>query len=446
MTKTSPIVRFAPSPTGKLHVGNIRTALLNWLFARKHGGTFILRLDDTDVERSREEYVDAIRADLAWLGMDIDDEFRQSARFDKYNAAAEKLKTMGRLYPCYESAEELEVKRKLQLARHQPPVYDRAALNLSDEDRAKLEAEGRRPHWRFKLNEGVRVEWNDLIRGETSIDMSSLSDPILIREDGSYLYMLPSVVDDIEWKITHVVRGEDHVVNTAVQIQMIEALGGDKANYAHAALLSGKEGQGLSKRLGSTGVEHFKAEGIEAITLMAKLARLGTSDPVEPFSSIDPLVESFDFGKFGRATAKFDEDELKSLNAKILHQTSFDIVQDRLPVGMDEVAWNAVRANLEVLSDVETWWKVINGPVMPVVEDQGYLDTATALLPDGEWDEGSWKSWTTAVKEATGAKGKALFLPLRQALTGEGHGPEMAVLLPLIGREKVLKRLAGEAA
>lgn len=446
MTETSPIVRFAPSPTGKLHVGNIRTALLNWLFARKHGGTFILRLDDTDVERSREEYVDAIRADLAWLGMDIDDEFRQSARFDEYDAAAEKLKAMGRLYPCYESAEELEVKRKLQLARHQPPVYDRAALNLSDEDRAKLEAEGRKPHWRFKLNENVRVDWTDLIRGETSIDMSSLSDPILIREDGSYLYMLPSVVDDIERKITHVVRGEDHVVNTAVQIQMIEALGGEKANYAHAALLSGKEGQGLSKRLGSTGVEHFKAEGIEAITLMAKLARLGTSDPVEPFTSLDPLIEAFDFSRFGRATAKFDEDELKSLNAKILHQTDFEAVQGRLPEGMDEVAWNAVRANLEKLSDVGTWWNVIHGPITPVIEDQSYLQVAAGLLPDGDWDESSWKSWTTAVKDATGNKGKSLFLPLRLALTGEGHGPEMAVLLPLIGREKVLKRLAGEAA
>jgi len=446
MTETSPIVRFAPSPTGKLHVGNIRTALLNWLFARKHGGTFILRLDDTDVERSREEYVEAIRADLAWLGMDIDDEFRQSARFDKYDEAAEKLKAMGRLYPCYESAEELDVKRKLQLARHQPPVYDRAALNLSDEDHAKLEAEGRKPHWRFKLNEGVRVEWNDLIRGDTSIDMSSLSDPILIREDGSYLYMLPSVVDDIEWNITHVVRGEDHVVNTAVQIQMIEALDGGKANYAHAALLSGKEGQGLSKRLGSTGVEHFKTEGVEAITLMAKLARLGTSDPVEPFTSLVPLIDSFDFGKFGRATAKFDEDELKSLNAKILHETAFESVQDRLPEGMDEAAWNAVRANLEVLSDVNTWWAVIHGPITPVVEDMDYLQKACELLPEGVWDESSWKNWTSAVKDATGHKGKALFLPLRLALTGEGHGPEMAVLLPLIGREKVLKRLAGEAA
>ncbi|MGD8326963.1 MAG: glutamate--tRNA ligase [Sphingomonadales bacterium] len=446
MTETAPIVRFAPSPTGKLHVGNIRTALLNWLFARKHGGTFILRLDDTDIERSKEEYVEAIRADLAWLGMDVDDEFRQSERFDKYNAAAEKLKAMGRLYPCYESAEELEVKRKLQLARHQPPVYDRAALNLSDEDRAKLEAEGRKPHWRFKLDETVRVEWNDLIRGETSIDMSSLSDPILIREDGSYLYMLPSVVDDIDRNITHVVRGEDHVVNTAVQIQMIEALDGERANYAHAALLSGKEGQGLSKRLGSTGVEHFKADGIEAITLLAKLARLGTSDPVEPFTSLEPLIEGFDFSRFGRATAKFDEDELRALNAKILHQTGFEAVKGRLPAGMDEAAWVAVRANIERLSDVDGWWKVIQGPITPVVEDEVYLAKAAELLPEGAWDETSWKSWTSAVKEATGAKGKSLFLPLRLALTGEGHGPEMAVLLPLIGRERVLKRLAGEAA
>lgn len=447
MTANRPVtVRFAPSPTGRLHVGNIRTALLNWLYARKMGGQFLLRLDDTDLERSKESYAEAIRADLAWLGLHYDGEFRQSARLARYGEAVEQLREMGRLYPCYETAEELEVKRKLQLARHQPPVYDRAALKLSDEERAKLEVEGRRPHWRFKLDEGVRVGWVDMIRGETSIDMSSLSDPILIREDGSYLYMLPSVVDDIDYAITHVVRGEDHVVNTAVQIQIAEALGGERAHYAHAALLSGAEGEGLSKRIGSVGVEHFREEGVEPITIVAKLARLGTSDPVEAVASVEPLIESFDFGKFGRATARFDEVELHNLNAKIVHQLGFEAVQERLPAGMDKTAWEAVRPNLTKVKDAFDWWRIIQGPIAPVVEEPDYLAMARHLLPNGAWDGETWKSWTNAVKDASGRKGKALFLPLRLALTGEGHGPEMAVLLPLIGRERALARLMGEKA
>ncbi|MFZ5608605.1 MAG: glutamate--tRNA ligase [Pseudomonadota bacterium] len=442
----APTVRFAPSPTGKLHVGNIRTALLNWLFARKMGGRFLLRFDDTDTERSREEYVDAIKADLVWLGLDWDAELRQSARLARYGAAADALRAGGRLYPCYETAQELELKRRLQLARHQPPVYDRAALGLGDAERARLEGEGRRPHWRFKLDVAAPVTWHDLIRGETTIDMASLSDPVLVREDGSYLYMLPSVVDDIDTGVTHVVRGEDHVVNTAVQIQIAQALGAAPAHYAHAALLAGGQGEGLSKRIGSTGVGHFRDRGVEPIALLAKLARLGTSDPVEAVTSVAPLIAGFDFAKFGRATAKFDEDELIALNAKVIRQLPYERVRQRLPAGMGPEAWEAVRPNLMTVVQAADWWPVIAGPLAPVVTDAAYLAEARLALPGNPWGPETWKSWTEAVKARTGRKGKALYLPLRLALTGEEHGPEMAALLPLIGPERAARRLAGETA
>jgi len=445
---TAPIVRFAPSPTGRLHVGNVRTALINWLFAKGQQGKFILRIDDTDTERSTQEYEDGIRTDLTWLGLVWDDTFSQSKRFAEYDAAADKLREMGLLYPCYETADELDRKRKIALSRGRPPVYDRAALELSDEDKAKLEAEGRTPHWRFKLS-GGRVEWTDLVRGDQSIDTASLSDPILIREDGSYLYTLPSVVDDIEAKITHVVRGEDHVTNSGAQIEIFKALGGTAPDMAHTPLLIGADGQGLSKRLGSLSMGELRAQGYEPMAVSSLLAKIGTSDNVEARETLDQLVAEFDFGKIGRAPARFDEAELLSLNAAILHGLPFDAVKERLadvdPRAADEAFWTVVRENCSLLPDVASWVETVFGEITPLVdaEDKDFVATAATLLPDGDLTGESWSQWANAVKAETGRKGRGLFMTLRKALTGQEHGPDMGALLPLIGRDRALERLEG---
>ncbi|OJV31042.1 glutamate--tRNA ligase [Sphingomonas sp. 67-36] len=437
------VTRFAPSPTGRLHVGNIRTALHNWLFAQRESGRFVLRIDDTDAERSEERHVDSIRADLAWLGFTPAQEVRQSQRFALYQRRFDELVTAGRIYPAYESAQELDLKRKIQLGRGLPPVYDRAALGLTDADRAKLEAEGARPHWRFRLDHAAPIEWNDLIRGEQHFDPATMSDPVIRRADGSWLYMLPSVIDDIDLGITHVVRGEDHVSNTALQIQMFAALGAAPPAFAHEALLTGSEGK-LSKRLGSVGVDQFREAGIEPQAIRALLARLGTSDPVEPFMDVAPLIAGFDFARFGRAPARFDEAELAQLNARIVHQLPYATVADRLPAGMGEPAWEAVRPNLATVAEAADWWRVIEGPV-PVPdagEDAGYLAEAAAAAAAIDWAGDPWHALTARLKEATGRKGKALFLPLRRALTGRDHGPDMATLLPLIGRDRAIARLS----
>jgi glutamyl-tRNA synthetase len=438
------VTRFAPSPTGKLHVGNLRTALHNWLFARANGGRFLLRIDDTDRERSEEHHVDSIRADLAWMGLVPDAEERQSARFDRYEARFAELKAAGRVYPAYETAPELELKRKVLLGRGLPPVYDRAALSLSDADRAALEAEGRTPHWRFRLDHHAGIEWDDCVRGHQRFDPAALSDPVVRRGDGSWLYLLPSVIDDVDMQVSHVVRGEDHVSNTATQIQMFTALGAAPPGFAHAALLTGSEGK-LSKRLGSLGVAHFREAGIEPQALIALLARLGTSDPVEPFADPAPLIASFDFARFGRAPARFDEAELAQLNARIVHQLGFEAVADRLPEGMTAAAWEAIRPNLSTVADAADWWHVVEGPIdAPAApEDREFLDQAATLAESLDWTADPWHALTNALKTATDRKGRALFLPLRLALTGREHGPDMAALLPLIGRDRAVARLRG---
>lgn len=445
------ITRFAPSPTGNLHVGNIRTALHNWMLARKAGGRFILRIDDTDAARSREEYVEAIREDLSWLGLDADGEERQSDRLALYQSAFDALAAAGRIYPAYETAQELELKRKIQLGRGLPPIYDRAALQLSDADRAGKEAEGIAPHWRFKLDHEEPISWEDGVRGMQKFDPAQLSDPVIRRADGSWLYMLPSAVDDLAMGVTQVLRGEDHVSNTAVQIQMFTALIAAQfpaaiiPEFAHEALLVGKEGK-LSKRLGSLGCESFRERDIEPEAIIALLARLGTSQPVEPIADRALLVETFDLSTFGRAPAKFDDTELDRLNAAIVHQMDYDAVRHRLPEGMDEAGWHAVRPNLVHVSDAANWWKLVTGPIeQPKFsdEDRTFLGKASELL---DWGDDPWKSLTTALKEATDRKGKSLFLPLRQALTGMDHGPDMGELLPLIGEEEAKARLCRAAA
>jgi glutamyl-tRNA synthetase len=441
-------VRFAPSPTGRIHAGNIRTAMFNHLFARRAGGRLIFRLDDTDRERSTEEFARGIEEDLHWLGVDWADKVRQSDRFDRYAEAVEKLKASGRLYPAYETPEELELKRKRQLARGKPPVYDRAALQLAAEDRARLEAEGHKPHWRFKLAQRD-VVWDDLVRGRQHVDAVSLSDPVLVRADGTYLYTMPSVVDDIDLGITHVIRGEDHVTNTAPQIQLFEALGAEPPAFGHHNLLVGADGQALSKRDRTLSIAALREEGIEALAVASYSALIGTSDPVAPHANLDELARAFDFAKLSRAPARFDPHELRLLNAKLLHMLSFSAVAERLAamgVGGGEQFWEAVRGNLAVLGEATHWWRVVEGPLEPVIENRELCRTASDLLPPEPWDEGTWPAWSAAVKQATGAKGKALFAPLRLALTAREHGPELKVLLPLIGRARTQARLEGKTA
>ena len=434
------VTRFAPSPTGRLHVGNIRAALHNWLLARKHGGHFLLRIDDTDAARSREEFVGAIREDLAWLGLMPDGEARQSERLASYQEAFERLRGAGRVYPCYETAQELDLKRKVLLGRGLPPVYDRAALALSDDERAAREAAGVAPHWRFRLDHDERIAWDDAIRGPQHFDAALLSDPVIRRANGSWLYMLPSAIDDIAMGITHVLRGEDHVSNTAVQVQMFTALDAQPPRFAHEALLVGRDGK-LSKRLGSLSLDALREAGIEAGALVALLARLGTSQPVEPIADRQELIATFDLGHFGRAPARFEQAELERLNAAILHKTAFEDVRDRLPPGMDEAGWHAVRPNIAHLGEAADWWRLVTGPIEPTgfsPEDRAFLGEALDTLA---WADDPWHALTDALKKRTGRSGRALFLPLRRALTGMDHGPDMAELLPLIGEAEARRRL-----
>ncbi len=430
--------RFAPSPTGYIHVGNLRTALMNYLIARKAGGTFVLRIDDTDPERSKQEYVDAIQQDLEWLGLTWDRIEKQSDRIERYQDAAQKLRDMGRFYECFETPVELDLKRKKQLNKGKPPVYDRAALALSEEDKAKLRTERGDGHWRFKLDL-ERITWTDGILGDRSIDAASVSDPVLIRADGQFLYTLASVCDDIDYGITNVVRGSDHVTNTATQIQIIEALGGTVPTFAHHSLLTGPQGEALSKRLGTLALRDLRDAGVEPMALLSLMARLGSSEPVELRSTMDEITAGFDISSFGAAPTKFDEQDLYPLTAKVLHEKPLsemtnDIAAAGVPAELAERFWNVTRENITTRKDLATWWTLCAEGAEPDIaeEDKDFIPEAMALLPDGPFDDDTWKSWTTAVKEATGRKGRGLFMPLRKALTGQSHGPDMSSLMPLL--------------
>jgi glutamyl-tRNA synthetase len=451
----TPRVRFAPSPTGRLHIGNIRTAALNWLFARKHNGVFLLRLDDTDLARSTEEFAQAIRDDLTWLGLTWGEEARQRDRTARYEAAAEVLKERGALYPCFETEAELDRRRKRQLAMHRPPIYDRAALKLSKVDVAAKLAAGEKPHWRFRLPntsgatnlapEPTLVSWNDLIRGDQSVDLGSLSDPVLIREDGTFLYTFTSVVDDADFAITHIVRGEDHVTNTGVQMAIFEALGATPPAFGHHSLLVGADGHALSKRLGALSVQSFRDDGLEPMAVLCHAALIGTSEAIEPLKSHDELAERLDFSKISTAPGRFDLAELKTLNGKLLHMLDYADVAERLAdlgVGGGEEFWHAVRGNLGVLADARAWWDVVAHDMEPVIEDAKIVAAGAATLPEEPWSDATWAVWSKAVKSATGAKGRALFHPLRLALTGREDGPDFKSLLPLLGRKVCRDRLS----
>ncbi|MGE8125948.1 glutamate--tRNA ligase [Methylobacterium sp. NPDC080182] len=444
------LVRFAPSPTGYLHIGNARPALLNALFARRTGGRFLLRLDDTDAERSTEAFAQAIGEDLAWLGIVPDLFARQSDRTAQHDAAAGRLRAAGRLYPCYETPEELERRRRRQLGRGQPPIYDRAALRLTAEERAALEAEGRRPHWRFLL-EARTVGWDDLVRGPAHVDCASLSDPVLIRADGSYLYTLPSVVDDADLGITHVIRGEDHVTNTGVQVQIFEALGAPVPVFGHHNLLTTADGEGLSKRLGHLSLRGLREAGYEPAAVRSLAVLTGSAESVRAVPDLDTLASLVDLGEISRAPARFDPAELDGLNTRLVHAMPYAEAATRLaalgiPEDRAEAFWIAVRANLGRVAEAADWWRVVAGPVEPVLTEPAVIAAARETLPPEPFDPETWKAWTTEIRTRTGAKGRGLFRPLRLALTGLEHGPDLAGLLPLIGRERAARRLSGAAA
>ncbi len=436
-----PRVRFAPSPTGRLHVGNAYIALANWLYAHRHGGQFLLRLDDTDRERSTAVFAQGIETDLRWLGLVWDEKASQSARMERYVDAVERLNASGHLYACYETPEELSLKRKLQLQRGEPPVYDRAALKLGGSDRARLEAAGQRPHWRFKLSGGLS-SWSDLVRGLRQIDEASQSDPVLIRTDGSYLYTLTSVVDDIDFAITAVIRGADHVTNTGAQIEIFKALGAAPPDFGHLPLLSDATGAGFSKRTGSLSLGDLREQGIEALAVDSYLARIGAGSH-EPRTSLADLAADFDIAAFHGGSPRFDPAELVHLNARLLHRLSYADVAGRLPAGADEALWLAVRGNIQRLADVGIWRLICRGEIEPRLEDRALCAAAATLLPAEPWNEVTWGIWTAAVKQATGKAGRTLFHPLRLALTGRENGPELKLLLPLIGRSRAVSRLQG---
>ena len=432
-------VRFAPSPTGFMHIGNTRTALFNWLLAKKLGGKFMLRIDDTDILRSKKEYEDAIREALVWLKLDWCEEARQSARTERYKEVAQKLMQEGRIYACYETPEELEFMRKRLLNKGLPPIYDRSGLKLTQAQKEEYEKQGRRPHYRFKLEDG-EIFWNDLVRGECRYSEKNLSDPVIIREDGSFLYHLPSVIDDVDFGITHIVRGEDHVTNTAAQIQMFEAIGGKVPSFAHLPLLTGKEGK-LSKRLGSLGVRELRAEGVEAMAICSFLAKLGTSEAIEPYYSLDELAQSLDFSKIGRSQPKFDEAELKHFNTRLVHNLPYAEVKSRYDI--TESFWKAIKGNIKIADDVKLWKSICQDELSPKIEDSELTNKGAELLPPEPWNEETFGSWIKALKEASGKNGKELYHPVRLALTGMEDGPELKVLLPLIGWNKAQKRLKG---
>jgi len=439
-------VRFAPSPTGYLHIGNFRTALINFLFAKNKNGHFMLRIDDTDDERSLKKYEDAIKEDLSWVGINWDSLEKQSSRLSYYDQALQKLLDKKRAYPCFETAEELSLKRKKQLSSGKPPIYDRSALNLSDSDIADFKAKGRSPHYRFLLDH-KDVNWNDLVKGASQYNMSNLSDPVIIREDGRVIYTLASVVDDIDFEVTDILRGEDHMTNSAAQIQLFEALESSPPNLGHLSLLTDISGAGLSKRLGSISLRDLKDEGFQPMAISSLLSKVGSSDAIEIFRDINQIISDFDISKFGKSKPKFDKNELRGLNSKLFKMLDFSDISNQLKKFNFKISsdfWELVKGNIENLEELELWWNIIYGNIEPKYNDENFLNTALETLPEGNFDKNTWTNWTSILMEETGRKGKELYNPLRMCLTGQNKGPEMATLVFLMGKEKVLERLTNK--
>ena len=440
------IVRFAPSPTGYLHIGNFRTALINFLFAKNKNGHFMLRIDDTDDERSLQKYEDAIKKDLSWVGINWDSLEKQSSRLSYYDQALQKLLDKKRAYPCFETAEELSLKRKKQLSSGKPPIYDRSALNLSDSDIADFKAKGKSPHYRFLLDH-TDVNWNDLVKGISQYNMSNLSDPVIIREDGRVIYTLASVVDDIDFGVTDILRGEDHMTNSAAQIQLFEALESLPPNLGHLSLLTDISGAGLSKRMGSISLRDLKDEGFQPMAISSLLSKIGTSDAVEIFRDINQIISDFDISKFGKSKPKFDKNELRGLNSKFFKMLDFSGISNQLKKFNFKISsdfWELVKGNIQNLEELELWWNIIYGNIEPIYNDENFINTAVETLPDGNFDKNTWTNWTSILMKETGRKGKELYNPIRLCLTGQNKGPEMATLIFLMGREKVLERLSNK--
>jgi len=437
------VTRFAPSPTGLLHLGNIRTALINWLYARTNNGKFILRIDDTDLERSKDEYISQIKYDLDWLGIDFDETFNQSSRFERYREQFEKLKADGRIYPCYETPEELERKRKLLIAAGGKQVYDRSAMELTDQQKKDYEAEGRKPHWRFLLKT-ERMKWDDLLKGEIDIDLTSLSDPVLFREDGVPLYTFSSAVDDIDYDITNVIRGDDHTSNTAVQVEIINALDQNKITFAHHALLKASSGDKLSKRDNVISISSFREANMEPISILSLLATIGTSNSIELKDNIDQIKSEFKLSTISTSPGRIEIDVLNALNKKQVQKYNFSEIEERLEKideKIDQKFWETIRGNLNVVEDIKQWTDIVFNSETIKPSDKDYIKIAMELIPDDPWNDETWGLWTSAIKEKTGRKGKELFLPLREAFTGLNHGPEMKLLIQLLGREKIIERV-----
>ena len=437
------VTRFAPSPTGLLHLGNIRTALINWLYARTNNGKFILRIDDTDLERSKDEYISQIKYDLDWLGIDFDETFNQSSRFDRYREQFEKLKADGRIYPCYETPEELERKRKLLIAAGGKQVYDRSAMELTDQQKKDYEAQGRKPHWRFLLKT-ERMKWDDLLKGEIDIDLTSLSDPVLFREDGVPLYTFSSAVDDIDYGITNVIRGDDHTSNTAVQVEIINALDQNKITFAHHALLKASSGDKLSKRDNVISISSFREVNMEPISILSLLATIGKSNSIELKDNIDQIKSEFKLSTISTSPGRIEIDVLNALNKKQVQKYNFSEIEERLKKideKIDQKFWETIRGNLNVVEDIKQWTDIVFNSETIKPSDKDYIKIAIELIPDDPWNDETWGLWTSAIKEKTGRKGKELFLPLREAFTGLNHGPEMKLLIQLLGREKIIERV-----
>ena len=439
-------VRFAPSPTGHLHIGNFRTALVNFLFARKEKGHFMLRIDDTDHERSTLEFEKAIIEDLSWMNLNWDSLEKQSTRLKRYDEVLETLLDKKRAYACYETADELSLKRKVQLSSGKPPVYDRSSLRLSDSEIADLKSKGKKPHYRFLLDHS-EVTWNDLVKGQGKYHMSSLSDPVILREDGRVIYTLASVVDDIDFEITHILRGEDHMTNSAAQIQLFEALGSIAPNLGHLSLLTDISGAGLSKRLGSLSLKDLRNEGIHPMAISSLLSKVGTSDPVEIKKEIETIILYFDINKFGKSKSKFDKNELSILNSKIYQLIDFEEINEdlnKMNISITKEFWNLIRGNIALLKNVKDWWDICFGTIDSIIENQDFLDLALEALPIDQFNETTWSTWTKTISQETGKKGKELYMPLRLCLTGQNKGPEMADLILMMGRDKVIKRLSNQ--
>ncbi|MDC3084704.1 glutamate--tRNA ligase [Gammaproteobacteria bacterium] len=441
-------LRFAPSPTGDLHIGNARTLILNYVYSKSISGELILRIDDTDKDRSEERFYSSIIKDVEWLKISISAIEKQSSKTEKYKKIRDYLIKEGYLYPCYETDEELNRLRKVSLSGGLPPIYDRASLKLTKQEIKDHEANGIKPYWRFKLDR-ENITWNDLIRGEQTIACNSFSDPVLIRADGTFLYTLPSVVDDIDMGITHVLRGEDHVSNTATQIQLFKILGSNVPNFGHHSLMVQKDGSRMSKRIGSMSLKDIRDSGIEPMTLLNYCARIGTSDAIEAFQSIDQLVNNYSLTKISRSPARFSFEELMGLNKKVLQNISFRTLAKRL-IDLDiegkdaEIFWDTVKTNINTINEAQKWWNIVKDDKINIDLRQinrDFLKIAQETLPITPWNDKTWSIWTDEISQKTGLKGRELFLPLRIALTGENSGPELAKFILLLGRDLVLSRL-----